>query len=158
MPSSFLTSFFTFSLALHCTSWSWLSVNLQVEALRRDLFSPEDGKVKPFDDLPASIMDSFLGVGIAMIINSILGTLYYNVIIAWALFYFVLSFRKRLLWADCGYWWNTDQCFVPSSSRNLFIENGTTWNCTNVEFANFSDYGCQPINTTGKVTATEEFF
>jgi hypothetical protein len=97
-------------------------------------------------------------VGIAMIINSILGTLYYNVIIAWALFYFVLSFRKRLLWADCGYWWNTDKCFVPGSQTNSFTVNGTSWNCTEEQYANFSMYDCQEINATGKVTATEEFY
>ncbi|CAF5201181.1 unnamed protein product, partial [Rotaria magnacalcarata] len=37
------------------------------------------------------------GVGFAMIINSVLCMLYYNVVIAWALFYFISSFRKRLL-------------------------------------------------------------
>ncbi len=103
-------------------------------------------------------IDSILGVGVAMIINSVLGTLYYNVIIAWALFYFVLSFRKRLLWADCGYWWNTAQCFVPGSANSDVKENGTLWNCTSAQFANFSSYGCQPINATQKVTVTEEFY
>lgn len=70
-----------------------------------------------------------------MIINSVLGTLYYNVIIAWALFYFVLSFRSQLLWADCGHWWNTDRCIVPGSPSD-------------------------PVsaNVTGRVTATEEFY
>jgi hypothetical protein len=99
-----------------------------------------------------------LGVGIAMIINSVLGMLYYNVIIAWALFYFVLSFRSRLLWSDCGYSWNTDRCFVPGSDKNAYRENGTIWNCTNAQFANISTYGCTVINTTGRVTATEEFY
>jgi hypothetical protein len=112
---------------------------------------------------PALIIVFFSGVGIAMIINSILGTLYYNVIIAWALFYFVLSFRKRLLWADCGYWWNTDKCFVPGSQTNSFTVNGTSWNCTEEQYVNFSMYDCQEINVTGinitgKVTVTEEFY
>lgn len=93
-----------------------------------------------------------------MIINSVLGTLYYNVIIAWALFYFVLSFRKRLLWADCGYWWNTDRCFVPGSENNLYSDDQSTWNCTAAQFANISVYGCQRINDMGRVTATEEFY
>ncbi len=113
---------------------------------------------KYFDNLFTLIIAFFLGVGIAMIINSILGTLYYNVLIAWALFYFILSFRKRLLWADCGYWWNTNRCFVPGSQGNTFTVNGATWNCTEVQFANSSIYGCQEINITERVTATEEFF
>ncbi|CAF0763036.1 unnamed protein product [Adineta ricciae] len=98
------------------------------------------------------------GVGIAMIINSVLGTLYYNVLIAWALFYFFLSFRSRLLWSTCGNWWNTARCFVPGTQSSLFSANGTTWNCTEEQYYNFSQYNCQEVNQTGKVTATEEFF
>ncbi|CAF4127459.1 unnamed protein product [Rotaria socialis] len=110
------------------------------------------------------------GVGFAMIINSILGTLYYNVIIAWALFYFVLSFRKRLLWADCGHWWNSNGCFVPGSPGNTLganitalnctLFNCTGGNCTTALSSNFSDSGCQENNTTSvkQVTVTEEFF
>ena len=111
-----------------------------------------------FEDLLIRILDCIVGVGIAMIINSVLGTLYYNVIIAWALFYFVLSFRKRLLWADCGYWWNTARCFVPGTENDLVSQNDTLWNCTTEQFANFSAYGCLSINQTGKVTAAEEFY
>lgn len=93
-----------------------------------------------------------------MIINSILGTLYYNVIIAWALFYFVLSFRRRLLWADCGHWWNTNRCFVPGTTNDLYSVDGITWNCTEAQYANTSDYGCRPFGDNERVTATEEFY
>ena len=98
------------------------------------------------------------GVGISMLINSVLGTLYYNVIIAWALFYFVLSFRKRLLWADCGNWWNTNRCFVPGSASTTYTLNGTSWNCTQVQYLNFTESGCQEINSPVRVTASEEFY
>ena len=101
---------------------------------------------------------SSLGVGFAMIINSILGTLYYNVLIAWALFFFILSFRKRLLWADCGYWWNTDRCFVPGSQTDYVSVDGSTLNCTQEQYADPSIHTCAPINATERVTATEEFF
>lgn len=92
-----------------------------------------------------------------MIINSVLGMLYYNVIIAWAFFYFVLSFRATPLWSKCGQWWNTDKCYVPGSMPS-FIENGTRWNCTEAQLANFSGYGCAVYNLSGKVPATEEFY
>lgn len=120
---------------------------------------PEDGRVNISIISFILLLFFALGVGIAMIINSILGTLYYNVLIAWALFYFFLSFRSRLLWSECGHWWNTvDKCFVPGTKENQFTQNGITWNCTEAQYNNFSDYGCQQINTTGKVAATEEFF
>jgi SNF family Na+-dependent transporter len=51
-----------------------------------------------------------LGVGWAMAINSFFVTIYYNIIIAWCLFYFFASFRKTLQWSDCGNWWNTELC------------------------------------------------
>jgi SNF family Na+-dependent transporter len=100
-----------------------------------------------------------LGVGIAMLLNSILGTLYYNVIIAWALFYFILSFRKTLLWSECGNWWNTDRCFVPGSTvdNNNIITNATV-NCTLNELANFTLAECEPTKNTTRVTVTEEFY
>ena len=100
------------------------------------------------------------GVGFAMIINSTITMIYYNVVISWALFYFVLSFRKRLLWSDCGHWWNTDRCFVPRSSEKLFVPmiNETAHNCTQTRYVNISDYQRSEINTTEKITVTEEFY
>ncbi len=51
-----------------------------------------------------------IGVGWAMAINAFFVTIYYNIIIAWCLFYFFASFRKKLQWSDCGNWWNTARC------------------------------------------------
>ncbi|CAF1116579.1 unnamed protein product [Adineta ricciae] len=98
------------------------------------------------------------GIGFAMVINTIFCMLYYNVIISWALFYFVLSFRKNLLWKTCGYWWNDDRCFVPGSESSLHVINGTTYNCTQPQYQNMSQYSCVSINATDRVTATEQFF
>ena len=84
--------------------------------------------------------------------------LYYNVIISWALFYFVSSFRKNLLWGKCGHWWNDDRCFVPGGSTALYSLNGTTYNCTQTQIINETDYFCAPTVDTNRVTATEQFF
>ncbi|CAF3973020.1 unnamed protein product [Rotaria sp. Silwood1] len=51
----------------------------------------------------------FKGLGWTMVMNSFLLSIYYNVIIAWCLFYFFASFRRKLQWSDCGNWWNTQQ-------------------------------------------------
>ncbi|CAF3615158.1 unnamed protein product [Rotaria socialis] len=98
------------------------------------------------------------GVGFAMIINSVLCMLYYNVIISWALFYFISSFRTNLLWKKCGYWWNDARCFVPGADSSSFRVNGTTYNCTEPQFLNRTEYLCEQINATDRVTATEQFF
>ena len=50
------------------------------------------------------------GVGWAMAINSFFVTIYYNIIIAWCLFYLFASFRRKLQWSDCDNWWNTERC------------------------------------------------
>ncbi|CAF3516884.1 unnamed protein product [Rotaria sp. Silwood1] len=64
----------------------------------------------------------FKGLGWAMAINSFLVTIYYNIIIAWCLFYFFASFRRKLPWSDCGNWWNTDSCSNPGyPSKNATI-------------------------------------
>ncbi|CAF3041340.1 unnamed protein product [Rotaria socialis] len=98
------------------------------------------------------------GVGFAMIINSVLCMLYYNVVISWALFYFISSFRKRLLWSDCGHWWNTVRCFVPGDRGTTYTINGTTFNCTKLQYQNPIQHQCTVINLTDRITATEEFY
>jgi len=100
------------------------------------------------------------GVGFAMIINSVLCMLYYNVIISWALFYFVSSFRTNLLWKKCGYWWNDAKCFEPGVGTSPYVDvvNNTMYNCTEPQYQNITEYGCVSILPTDRVTATEQFF
>lgn len=93
-----------------------------------------------------------------MIVNTIIVMLYYNVVISWALFYFVTSFRSRLLWSDCGHWWNSDRCIVLGSKGTTHTVSGVTYNCTESQYSSISQYGCIAINTTDRVTATEEFY
>jgi SNF family Na+-dependent transporter len=44
------------------------------------------------------------GVGWAMFVVSILIAIYYNMIIAWTLYYLFASFAKVLPWSVCGDW------------------------------------------------------
>ncbi|XP_077990965.1 sodium-dependent proline transporter-like [Glandiceps talaboti] len=62
----------------------------------------------------------FKGVGCAMVIISAITTIYYNVVIAYTVFYFFASFGKSVPWATCGNDWNTEFC-----TKNV---NGTVVN------------------------------
>ena len=56
------------------------------------------GPIKVFGNL-API---FKGLGLAMVCGSFLVALYYNVIIAWTLFYLFSGMQSKLPWSDCG--------------------------------------------------------
>ncbi len=52
----------------------------------------------------------FQGLGYAMFLMSGLVSIYYNMILAWGLFYLISSFTldDSLPWSSCENWWNTD--------------------------------------------------
>ncbi|CAD5122602.1 DgyrCDS11014 [Dimorphilus gyrociliatus] len=59
----------------------------------------------------------FKGVGYGMIAVSWLISLYYNVIIAYALYFFFASMTNNLPWTDCSNSWNTRFCITANISR-----------------------------------------
>ncbi|XP_059480264.1 sodium-dependent dopamine transporter [Neocloeon triangulifer] len=52
----------------------------------------------------------FKGIGYAVVLIAFYVDFYYNVIIAWALRFFIASFTSNLPWTSCGNFWNTDHC------------------------------------------------
>ncbi|CAK9297661.1 unnamed protein product [Gordionus sp. m RMFG-2023] len=60
---------------------------------------------------------AFSGIGMAMIIVSLLVSIYYNMILAWTLFYLANSFTAVLPWSHCDNWWNTANCFDAFKAR-----------------------------------------
>lgn len=71
------------------------------------------------------------GAGVGTVIMSFLLGTYYNVIIAWAIFYLFQSFTIDLPWRNCNTTWAVD-CF--------------------------DDYGFNVTAPNGTKSATEEFF
>ncbi|XP_018026292.1 sodium- and chloride-dependent glycine transporter 2 [Hyalella azteca] len=72
----------------------------------------------------------FKGIGYAMFMISFYIGCYYNVIIAWAIYYIYSSFTSVLPWTNCGNDWNTKLCKnVDSQECNLngglMMLNGT---------------------------------
>ncbi|XP_046344922.2 sodium- and chloride-dependent glycine transporter 1-like isoform X1 [Haliotis rufescens] len=72
----------------------------------------------------------FQGVGWAMFIVSVLIAMYYNMIIAWTLYYLFASFAAELPWSYCGDW-SSPLCFESRSMiTNCTTQNGTWYNST----------------------------
>ncbi|XP_065315007.1 sodium- and chloride-dependent glycine transporter 2-like isoform X1 [Gordionus sp. m RMFG-2023] len=67
-------------------------------------------------------------------IESIQVSIYYNMILAWTLFYLVNSFTAVLPWSHCDNWWNTANCFDSFKARECSSENTTYFkgHCFNV--------------------------
>lgn len=64
--------------------------------------------------------------------------IYYNMIIAYVLFYLFASLTSDLPWQHCGNWWNTELCL---DHRVLKAGNATF-----------------PVNTSNTVSPSEEYW
>uniref|UniRef100_A0A8D0G1Y9 Transporter n=1 Tax=Sphenodon punctatus TaxID=8508 RepID=A0A8D0G1Y9_SPHPU len=60
------------------------------------------------------ILPILQGVGVTMVIISTFVTIYYNVIIAYSLYYLFASFQKVLPWSACFSWWADAMCSTTS--------------------------------------------
>ncbi|KAM9127787.1 sodium- and chloride-dependent neutral and basic amino acid transporter B(0+) [Pangshura tecta] len=71
------------------------------------------------------ILPILQGVGITMVIITTLVTVYYNVIIAYALYYLFASFQSVLPWSDCFAWADENCSRTPVvSDCNTTLPNG----------------------------------
>lgn len=64
--------------------------------------------------------------------------IYYNMIIAYVLFYLFASLTSDLPWEHCGNWWNTDLCLEHRGSKDR--------------------NGALPLNLTSTVSPSEEYW
>ena len=107
-----------------------------------------------------------VGLGWAAVLVSGVFAVYYNVIVAWVLYYLGHSFTAVLPWSDCGNSWNTLNCAERGSSlRNSTIANTTkiTNETTNGDEYVFGSNGIlnltgNAITTTKLRTPSEEFW
>ncbi len=92
---------------------------------------------------------------------------YYNVIISWAMFYFVNSFRSPLPWAGCGNPWNSESCWDIGTgiSTNTNVNNfNAVSNASQITDGDFTE---QDLDYTLKsdqlipsknISSTQEFY
>ncbi|VDN02726.1 unnamed protein product [Thelazia callipaeda] len=73
------------------------------------------------------VVPLFKGIGIAMFMVSCIVSIYYSIIAAWAVSYFINSLKFALPWATCNNDWNSIKCSVwnKDSAANCFLHNGT---------------------------------
>ena len=83
-----------------------------------------------------------------MVLISGIVCIYYNIIIAWTLFYLIKSFTSYLPWTDCNNEWNTPDCVFNDANNVSAIDNGT--NVLNVSFAN--------VTSGRRTTPSEEYW
>ncbi|KAF8569556.1 hypothetical protein P879_06633, partial [Paragonimus westermani] len=94
-----------------------------------------------------NICPLFTGIGFATTVTNFCLCCYYNVILAWALYYLFSSLTTILPWTLCGQWWNTDAC------RESYLTNTTSMsNITGIKLnESFSSEG--QISHTGNRSA-----
>ncbi|XP_071785464.1 sodium-dependent noradrenaline transporter-like [Asterias amurensis] len=83
----------------------------------------------------------FQGLGWAVVLIAWYVAFYYNVIIAWSLYYLISSFTSSLPWKDCQNEWNTPVCYDGSFNESwvsvddkAFLVNSTTGSSPAQEF------------------------
>ena len=71
--------------------------------------------------LYSNLSPLFKGLGFANFLASCMVGLYYNMIIAWTIYYFFASFASPLPWSDCGNEFNTECefCLFKIYSSNV---------------------------------------
>jgi len=65
----------------------------------------------------------FKGLGYGMAIIAGIVVIYYNVIIAWTIYYLYLSMNSVLPWSSCNNTWNTDQCTKDGWQHQNLAQN-----------------------------------
>ncbi|XP_059169664.1 sodium-dependent proline transporter-like [Physella acuta] len=102
----------------------------------------------------------FKGLGVAMIVTSILISIYYHMVIAWVQFYLCASFTSKLPWSECGRTaWSTKDCSlkwpVVTCKDGVKFVNGTciqdknivgVWNLT----VFYDTVGEKPVSASEK--------
>ncbi|XP_071950960.1 uncharacterized protein [Antedon mediterranea] len=67
----------------------------------------------------------FKGVGYAIVFPCFLSSLYYNLVVAWTVYYMYASLSKELPWIGCDNEWNTELCVSFGEVSHANVTNQT---------------------------------
>ncbi|KAL3861994.1 hypothetical protein ACJMK2_008000 [Sinanodonta woodiana] len=106
------------------------------------------------------------GVGISQALISIIVTIYYNVIIAYILYYFFASMQGTLPWMVCKEEWKQYGCVEQTTKRLKYCDNSdvitrsvTDCRCTlNATFDSSLPFNCTNTTYTGEPTGVAELY
>ncbi|WAR13258.1 SC6A5-like protein [Mya arenaria] len=99
----------------------------------------------------------FRGIGYTLFVINIVNSIYYNVLRAWILEYFVRSFRSELPWASCNNDWNRDGCIPATKIVNDTVAVGVAGEHTTVNY-NMTSYTHSDDNNRTMMTSAEQFW
>lgn len=91
----------------------------------------------------------FKGLGYATIALGAVITVYYNVIVAWAIYYLFASMASTVPWDTCGNEWNT--CACRTTSMNKTIDDALMW----LDSAGLNCTGADPLDIK---SSSEEYY
>ncbi|XP_046360452.2 sodium- and chloride-dependent creatine transporter 1-like [Haliotis rufescens] len=113
-----------------------------------------------------SICPLFKGLGYVMSMASFICAFYFNLIIAWCLYYLVMSFYPVLPWTTCSNWWNTPACTTfdtPQDDGNVTTGNvsvvyNVSYTDAHTTYGNVSTHYTNDSLSTVSRSAAEEFW
>ncbi|XP_036160864.1 sodium- and chloride-dependent neutral and basic amino acid transporter B(0+) isoform X2 [Myotis myotis] len=89
-----------------------------------------------------NILPLFRGVGITMVLVSVSVTIYYNVIIAYSIYYMFASFRSELPWKNCSYWADQNCSRSPIVTHCNVTTHIETLIHVNKSWVDFNNFTC----------------
>ncbi|BFG03139.1 sodium- and chloride-dependent glycine transporter 1 [Drosophila madeirensis] len=101
----------------------------------------------------------FRGLGTGMILVSAIVMLYYNLIIAWTIFYMFASLGTTLPWQNCEPEWSTKHCFSYVQADQCEATNGTYYlrTCYNSTVADENNITALALHALKRPPAEEYF-
>ncbi|XP_046544144.1 sodium- and chloride-dependent glycine transporter 1-like [Haliotis rubra] len=96
----------------------------------------------------------FKGIGISQVMASSFGSVLYNVIVSWSIYYIYKSFSSVLPWTTCDNWWNTPLCV--NKLGNVSSISVSQANSTHLDDERLQYSSWRKANVT--LTASEEFW
>ncbi|XP_052072978.1 sodium- and chloride-dependent glycine transporter 1-like [Mytilus californianus] len=101
----------------------------------------------------------FKGIGVGMMIPIFVFSIYYNMIIAWTLYYIGNSFLNPLPWTTCDNYWNSPNCVVDHGFlTNINNITGHSMNISSQVYEDTTNMELIANNSSEWITAQEDFW